>query len=114
MLRRPEGNVFSRRQCSTSIWTMVGTTKVDVPPASTQRKKAAGSNLGMVMLRAPRLKNVNTLDPLPCESGPAWITPSSGVGQNSSESDMRVAVTRQRSANMAPFGRPVVPDVYKS
>ena len=94
---------------------MVGTRNVEVPPCSvTQRKKAAGSNLPIRMLRAPRVKKVSTLDPLPCDSGPAWIMPSLGPAQNSSEMLMSVAVTRQRSASMAPLGRPVVPEVYSS
>ena len=101
--------------CSTSIWIIVGTTKVEVPPwSATQSKKAAGSNRAIRMLLAPRVKKVSTLDPLPWENGPAWIMPSPGPAQNSSEVLMIVAITRHRSASMAPLGRPVVPEVYRS
>src|ERR1700748_1767247 len=97
---------------STSMAIIVGTTKLLVMRSwATRVRKPSGSNLRTVTLRAPRMKYASTFDPEPCAMAPMCAIASPGRASISSLSMLTVAATRPAMVDVAPLGRPVVPEV---
>ena len=79
--------------------------------SSTCARNSAGSQRGSGTLRLPRTKWASIFDPLPWAIEATWTIASPGRGSISLASMLRVPASRAPNVVVAPFGRPVVPEV---
>ena len=91
---------------------MVGTPNIIVAPACSAAAASCGSKRPRWRSSPPRRSGPNSpsTSPWTWNSGSPWVSTSSPVHSHASASPSRLEATARRGS-IAPFGRPVVPDV---